>query len=100
MRISDWSSDVCSSDLDRGGVADHLGTLRRLLPPESYAGAVRLRGHAFAHHPALSGTDQPGVAAGRDIEFARQILGECGRADPAQRGDDRGAVAVPWRRRI
>src|SRR3546814_4204950 len=23
MRISDWSSDVCSSDLDKGGAADH-----------------------------------------------------------------------------
>src|SRR3546814_7338372 len=39
MRISDWSSDVCSSDLrDRSAVADHRGGRVRGVPR-----AVRLR---------------------------------------------------------
>src|SRR3546814_9971068 len=47
MRISDWSSDVCSSDLGRGGrrtigcrTAGRCGTA----PPRPGSGAVRLRG--------------------------------------------------------
>src|SRR3546814_17489774 len=32
MRISDWSSDVCSSDLRRAGeIAEHAGDERKLL---------------------------------------------------------------------
>src|SRR3546814_1471464 len=33
MRISDWGSDVCSSDLRYRGVADDDGAGRRALPP-------------------------------------------------------------------
>src|SRR3546814_4506303 len=34
MRISDWSSDVCSSDLVRGGDREHIGgQLGRALQP-------------------------------------------------------------------
>src|SRR3546814_7882190 len=42
MRISDWSSDVCSSDLDSGS-----GTRPRRLrtPPEQAEGRLRCRSH-------------------------------------------------------
>src|SRR3546814_13002424 len=33
MRISDWSSDVCSSDLFLGGMAQIVGFARRALHP-------------------------------------------------------------------
>src|SRR3546814_2646056 len=46
MRISDWSSDVCSSDLERAAVAKahHLAPQRRSPPPLDEA--------AVAHHQA------------------------------------------------
>src|SRR3546814_4021709 len=42
MRISDWSSDVCSSDLRRDGEVDAALQIHRV-----HAGGHRL--HAFAH---------------------------------------------------
>jgi len=54
----------------------------------------------FAFAVMLSRITLPYLAAGRHPEFARQILGQCRRADPAQPRHDRGTVAVPWRRRI
>src|SRR3546814_10300950 len=45
MRISDWSSDVCSSDLDRRICEDDQGRLQPLCPMHSqHADAVPLRG--------------------------------------------------------
>ena len=56
---------------------------------------VRLRGAAVADHHPLSDADQPGLAAGRDPQFARQILGQCRRADPAQHRDGGRASCLP-----
>src|SRR3546814_20563190 len=47
MRISDWSSDVCSSDLLKTAVAEELATVERLHGGEAAAGferAVRVCG--------------------------------------------------------
>src|SRR3546814_3794695 len=38
MRISDWSSDVCSSDLAPLGYARDLDVLPNTLPPERHLG--------------------------------------------------------------
>src|SRR3546814_6715229 len=54
MRISDWSSDVCSSDLAGGGVLDQHRPVLRLLPgaqglaagPDRSAAAAVGRGYA------------------------------------------------------
>src|SRR3546814_4541849 len=76
MRISDWSSDVCSSDrrmvckvqrlLDRGiAAADH----RDLLAAIEEAVARRAGGNAFALHRFLAVEPQPfGLRAGGDDE--------------------------------
>src|SRR3546814_2829572 len=39
MRISDWSSDVCSSDLDRGLVGGMTGEIVENLAAQAIAGA-------------------------------------------------------------
>src|SRR3546814_2027308 len=62
MRISDWSSDVCSSDLDR----DHASCLFPLLLTELLAvrgDDARDRGFADAVQPCHLGT---GLATGGD----------------------------------
>src|SRR3546814_6302440 len=60
MRISDWSSDVCSSDLHDMGVThiirgdDHLNNAFRQLP------VIRAMGWAeptYAHIPLIHGSD-------------------------------------------
>src|SRR3546814_5087454 len=102
MRISDWSSDVCSSDLQGGGrtgrprhrpsqlqieqlfaqigIAQRLPDLRevRLLAPQ-----LELVAHAHEHGLLL---DADRVAlAGRDAEPAAAVgLDEGGRADQLQ----------------
>src|SRR3546814_4793421 len=45
MRISDWSSDVCSSDLFESAAIENLVPRdeRRLCPPEAPVPAARLR---------------------------------------------------------
>src|SRR3546814_6213468 len=45
MRISDWSSDVCSSDLDLGDAADRAAPARHLERPG--------RGHIGARHAGV-----------------------------------------------
>src|SRR3546814_15476866 len=47
MRISDWSSDVCSSDLDITRAGDWLMTLARELRPD----LIHLNGYAHAALP-------------------------------------------------
>src|SRR3546814_2156705 len=67
MRISDWSSDVCSSDLERLG--DVLAQLRKIIRPT--ARACRRRRH--------------------DDALARQVLGKrAARGTFAQMGLDGG----------
>src|SRR3546814_2683581 len=83
MRISDWSSDVCSSDLDRGDVAD--AALHR-----QAAYQARLAGRADGErlHVALVhlGDDQHGV----EVDQARDRIAavdEVAELDQAQVDD-------------
>src|SRR3546814_8086692 len=62
MRISDWSSDVCSSDLPRGGgVQRRLGFLGRILAaaPARFLQVARRHHqvHARAQHVAVDDLD-------------------------------------------
>src|SRR3546814_4995580 len=62
MRISDWSSDVCSSDLEaepaRGGDAGHVGAVTVAVGHEGHVGEVGQPGQ-------VGGERQVGVEIGR-----------------------------------
>src|SRR3546814_4322778 len=87
MRISDWSSDVCSSDLVSGRLGDPGGTDgRRHKHPFDFAHIERCRDHhgaceqgelscPCAHEPSSRGLD--GTRA--TILFADKPLVGCGR---------------------
>src|SRR3546814_6218048 len=66
MRISDWSSDVCSSDLNAEAL-QHLGFGRQLCPGGINAGqyvvAQRLRDIVVARPRATRGSVETGAAA-------------------------------------
>src|SRR3546814_7678914 len=97
LRISDWSSDVCSSDL-RDGAARRMRPARERLDPDELVrrdGILRLEG-------------DPDVAAGQRVFklrveaelpagvffLARSIFGpQRPRADRAFGGDERGGEA-------
>src|SRR3546814_11124394 len=100
MRISDWSSDVCSSDL--------LPQLRLLLPPLPVRRPARVRRQRAAHH----GDAAPGyLPACRLAALSRARLPEQrnldgdhhGRVDRAVSAGRRrlhrsaGALPPPWR---
>src|SRR3546814_3977319 len=78
MRISDWSSDVCSSDLVPSG-ARHPGLAR----PRAEADDDRREAAAAQHHQTWE--HLPAHAA--DPRSA------CGTAEPLQTGDTLGLVA-------
>src|SRR3546814_7981434 len=83
MRISDWSSDVCSSDLPRG-VSD--GAQRHAAAAVAHAGRRAPRGRAAAR--AHAGRDPPGGRA----ERARPLSLHHGcPLDPRARRDSRAA---------
>src|SRR3546814_8389339 len=75
MRISDWSSDVCSSDLD---ATAHRRLRRRRAGPRSAAGAARQR-------QGLRVRRQPGVAADPGV---------VGAGEPARAGGGAGCRRV------
>src|SRR3546814_14360403 len=62
MRISDWSSDVCSSDL-----STTTSTVSRTIPASATAGAIRAARAEPSHHGS------PGRGAGRPAG-AQQLL--------------------------
>src|SRR3546814_7198253 len=74
MRISDWSSDVCSSDLARG--AEVLAVLDGALHQPVGGVLDALRG--------LRGEDLPQVAAG-GLDVRQDALAEIGRASCRER---------------
>src|SRR3546814_12435138 len=114
MRISDWSSDVCSSDLPVAAdllshapaqvVAQHAGAVRGVDVPRAAAAAVADRLRAFApglrveparvRLPQLRGIEQNradtvSTAAGAE---RRQAFGSIERGHPASLTSDRKRV--------
>src|SRR3546814_8004907 len=96
MRISDWSSDVCSSDLHRDGTrpGGNVQTqptrtpglasqkiarphcfaailLQERLQPRVLAPAPRLRRRSSTHHPARPGSTSPYCRASRASDIPR-----------------------------
>src|SRR3546814_21181151 len=88
MRISDWSSDVCSSDLDQLG-----GHLQELFPqmgwerrydfsgqdPLGFADAAAMLnelGDLDQLEQMMRGASSPGALAEVDIDRARELLGD------------------------
>src|SRR3546814_3475750 len=81
MRISDWSSDVCSSDLGRGRLRRRL----RLRKPERQ-GQLRLRRelHRLKNGPCLS-VERSTLRAGARVRRAA-------RTSPSARPSDAGSA--------
>src|SRR3546814_13079390 len=70
MRISDWSSDVCSSDLD----GDPPFARKQIVRTNAYQRAQRWRGGRYAHpqeRPRGSGNDGHRKVAGGDDQHGR-----------------------------
>src|SRR3546814_371904 len=112
MRISDWSSDVCSSDLGHDGQAEEKNARDfargegeeeharqrqapgddhhiRSLPPQ------RASGQAVAYHPRQSAPDEAAdrYRAARDESASRGEHGEFTDVEGGRPGAERGAVA-------
>src|SRR3546814_7688570 len=81
MRISDWSSDVCSSDLlvpeqlafdqclgHRGAVHDHIG------PVPARRQAVQALGDQFLARPAFADHQHRAVERGREARAFDRVL--------------------------
>src|SRR3546814_15976187 len=104
MRISDWSSDVCSSDLERGQGRDYARAVERasrsaeavLQARES--GAPVLEHQKVALERATQALDQIRPGASRDLSAAMQrapaLLREAadGRSGPMPAAIDRESV--------
>src|SRR3546814_21108844 len=80
MRISDWSSDVCSSDLR---ALAQVGILVKIVTPKS---------HAFGMVNALTMPEPSSPPSPTDIRlmqidlFGEMVLDEAGKPGPFQRG--------------
>src|SRR3546814_10663474 len=82
MRISDWSSDVCSSDLqvellaapDRGGgeVFVHAGLEFDVIGFEEFAGFPELLVEQAERRATVTGDEAGGVQAGGEIALSLQ----------------------------
>src|SRR3546814_9877639 len=83
MRISDWSSDVCSSDLGFG-LAAGTGTAEAQVDDLGDVGVVRYAGNLAARGPDDRVGDVTGVAAALPEHAHRQDLGVVGDAGPAR----------------
>ena len=81
------------------GLAAYGPPLRRFPQPASDARPIRFRGRTQPDHHPLSDADLPCFAARRDPQLARQILGQCRRADPAQYRDGRRRYSCSTERR-
>src|SRR3546814_17905149 len=86
MRISDWSSDVCSSDLV--GVLDGLDARNPRLEPANVRVVVLQRVVGEADAAAAVGLDQRGRGALAEPQHDQRLdlLGRTGLAEIADRG--------------
>src|SRR3546814_11674818 len=86
MRISDWSSDVCSSDLDDGGGDDGRARYRTTSPFMRARLAVGLGAGQLAFAPVVGGgAHARALAQLEGIVVARELLGDAavlGHLDP------------------
>src|SRR3546814_20366557 len=84
MRISDWSSDVCSSDLNRHIVPasaiahaqirddrDFLAVLR----PDGEGGYTLMTANLWAYRPKISGTDRKSDVSGKSVSVRVDLGG-------------------------
>src|SRR3546814_18135671 len=107
MRISDWSSDVCSSDLASGWLhidmaeklarQEHAARMQAAAPPTApIAGGDELRdGHANDDAeeapeapPGFGNDPAPATSPGLDEERRRALPRRVGRPEERSRGDD------------
>src|SRR3546814_9697184 len=79
LRISDWSSDVCSSDLPQGLLL--VPDLDKLAPPGPHGFHVHAKG-SCGPGPGDDGKPAAGIAAGGhyDPRHTGKHLGQIGRA--------------------
>src|SRR3546814_6926367 len=85
MRISDWSSDVCSSDLGRD--PGQIGLLHRLAAEQAdRTGAEALHGESEVGERRMIAERHAGKAQGADVDLLVQpaISGGNGGAEPAR----------------
>src|SRR3546814_20115439 len=85
MRISDWSSDVCSSDLGEAGDEAagfaHVAAVLQGLQRHGHAahgrlkGDVRVKHQRKTHRGQFPGADHRGLAADHDVDEVRSIDG-------------------------
>src|SRR3546814_3134112 len=92
MRISDWSSDVCSSDLPHRLVETAPRFLDRTLPAQP-GGGEDVDLDQQPPRPALIG---PAAQAGEFLQRRVALACKQAKLDPAERGGD-GDGAVLWR---
>src|SRR3546814_11545676 len=78
MRISDWSSDVCSSDLQRCSAAENLRVARDVVAQEQCAiGAEKGIDRAGRHGVQSGRLDQRAVGVFRFRSEERRVGKEC-----------------------
>src|SRR3546814_12845481 len=92
MRISDWSSDVCSSDLlearDEFPLAVADGAVSFMLPKDRLAARQRLAAKGGGHRTAFHWQDGmaiEGFGVGGARQFAQRRHAEIGRASCRER---------------
>src|SRR3546814_1075217 len=86
MRISDWSSDVCSSDLACGELSADRGR-PRARPPAAAPAPLPQQAVRAEHRPRAPAPDPPGAAPGLALREAGDL----------QAGSGRGRSPVPGR---
>src|SRR3546814_20369437 len=91
MRISDWSSDVCSSDLFAAGHGDEITAADRPLEQQDHAG------HEVADDILQTEADAHRQRASDDRELAEI---DTGKRDAGDRSDHERRVAEQCRRRF
>src|SRR3546814_3677672 len=81
MRISDWSSDVCSSDLARGGAAS-------VQPRPAGEGLGQGRGHRRSGNQGACRRGGEAAHGGEDRQVRPGDHARPGKADPAARSEE------------
>src|SRR3546814_11449695 len=87
MRISDWSSDVCSSDLDDGGRAEHYDRAEHL---RADAGLQRPEREEQSRQRGAGGGGGGELrqAGGADLQYVAGVDGEEGGGAGAQQREE------------